>query len=46
MGTGDLQRLHVVPDGQQREQDGHDREYDDRHRTIRDVADDLSELIM
>ena len=40
---GDLQRLHVVPDGQQREQDRDHRKYDHRHRAIRDVADDLGE---
>ena len=39
----DLQRLHVVPDGQQREQDRHHREHDHRHRAIGDVAHHLGE---
>ena len=39
----DLQRLHVVPDGEQREQDRDHREHDDGHRAIRDVANHLGE---
>ena len=38
-----FQRLHVVPDGQQREQDGDDGEDDDRHRAVGDVAHHLGE---